>query len=62
MISDLSVRAHTLAAQFLEVMTLVSPKFLQQTLEKKFISNRSVSPIRENALHLMSFQFVMECM
>ncbi|KAJ9583048.1 hypothetical protein L9F63_022613 [Diploptera punctata] len=39
MINDLSMRVRTLAAQFLGTMTLVSPKFLQQTLDKKLMSN-----------------------
>jgi len=39
MINDLSMRVRTLAAQFLGKMTLVSPKFLQQTLDKKLMSN-----------------------
>jgi integrator complex subunit 4 len=39
MINDLSMRVRTLAAQFLGAMTLVSPKFLQQTLDKKLMSN-----------------------
>jgi hypothetical protein len=43
MINDLSMRVRTLAAQFLGAMTLVSPKFLQQTLDKKLMSNMRVS-------------------
>lgn len=39
MINDLSMRVRTLAAQILGAMTLVSPKFLQQTLDKKLMSN-----------------------
>ncbi|XP_069683725.1 integrator complex subunit 4 [Periplaneta americana] len=39
MINDLSMKVRTLAAQFLGTMTLVSPKFLQQTLDKKLMSN-----------------------
>lgn len=39
MINDLSMRVRTLAAQFLGTMSLVSPKFLQQTLDKKLMSN-----------------------
>lgn len=39
MINDLSMRVRTLAAQFLGTMALVSPKFLQQTLDKKLMSN-----------------------
>jgi hypothetical protein len=49
MINDLSMRVRTLAAQFLGAMTLVSPKFLQQTLDKKLMSNMRVSHILKNA-------------
>lgn len=52
MINDLSMRVRTLAAQFLGAMTLVSPKFLQQTLDKKLMSNMRVSHILENAFCL----------
>jgi len=55
MINDLSMRVRTLAAQFLGTMTLVSPKFLQQTLDKKLMSNMRVSPIQENALCVHHF-------
>jgi hypothetical protein len=53
MINDLSMRVRTLAAQFLGAMTLVSPKFLQQTLDKKLMSNMRVS-IVENVLHCIT--------
>lgn len=52
MINDLSMRVRTLAAQFLGTMTLVSPKFLQQTLDKKLMSNMRVSHMIENAFRL----------
>ncbi|CAG2068113.1 unnamed protein product, partial [Timema podura] len=39
MINDLSMNVRTLAAEKLGSMTLVSPKFLHQTLDKKLMSN-----------------------
>ncbi|GLH06977.1 Integrator complex subunit 4 [Gryllus bimaculatus] len=39
MINDLSMRVRTQAAKGLGAMTLVSPRFLQQTLDKKLMSN-----------------------
>jgi integrator complex subunit 4 len=49
------MKVRTLAAQFLGTMTLVSPKFLQQTLDKKLMSNMRVSPIQANALRVHHF-------
>ncbi|KAJ4445386.1 hypothetical protein ANN_07191 [Periplaneta americana] len=45
MINDLSMKVRTLAAQFLGTMSLVSPKFLQQTLDKKLMSNMRNMPL-----------------
>jgi integrator complex subunit 4 len=55
MINNLSVRVCTLAAQFLGTMTLVSPKFLQHTLDKKLMSNLRVSPMQANAVRVHHF-------
>ena len=55
MITDLPMRVRTLATQFLGTMTLGCPKFLQQTLNKKLMSNMRVSPIQANALRVHHF-------
>ena len=41
-VTDLSLRVRTVACQLLGTMTLVSPKFLEQTLDKKLMSNMRV--------------------
>lgn len=38
-VTDLSMHVRTLAAKLLGSMKLVSPKFLNQTLDKKLMSN-----------------------
>lgn len=38
-VTDLSMYVRTLATKLLGTMTLVSPKFLNQTLDKKLMSN-----------------------
>lgn len=42
-VTDLSLRVRTIACQLLGTMTHVSPKFLEQTLDKKLMSNMRVS-------------------
>lgn len=46
-VTDLSMQVRTLAAKLLGSMKLVSPKFLNQTLDKKLMSNmrRKVSTV-----------------
>lgn len=43
MVTDLSMRVRTLAITILGDMRNVSPKLLQQTLDKKLMSNMRVS-------------------
>lgn len=38
-VTDLSMQVRTLSAKLLGSMTTVSPKFLNQTLDKKLMSN-----------------------
>ena len=42
MINDISVKVRTKAASLLGSLHLVSPKFLEQTLDKKLMSNMRV--------------------
>lgn len=49
-VNDLSMRVRTQAAQLLGNLTLVSPKFLHQTLDKKLFSNMRV---RNNYIKIM---------
>ena len=48
-VNDLSLRVRTVAAQLLGSMTQVSQKFLEQTLDKKLMSNMRVSGSSKNA-------------
>lgn len=41
-VTDLSLRVRTIACQLLGTMTQVSAKFLEQTLDKKLMSNMRV--------------------
>ncbi|XP_034232413.1 integrator complex subunit 4 isoform X1 [Thrips palmi] len=53
-VTDLSLRVRTIACQLLGTMTQVSPKFLEQTLDKKLMSNmRMKRSAHERALEVV---------
>ena len=55
-VNDINVRVRTQAASLLGSMSGISEKFLQQTLDKKLMSNMRVSELLQPTVILLSWR------